>query len=75
MDFWDLPEHEYSFEYSNPNKSDTFLATEHMATFLQQFSTKMSNLTLKQSESDQIYELVGGLVNEMKLMNSSLIKD
>lgn len=45
-----------------------------MSAFLRHFSSEMYTLTLKQSDLNKIYELVDGLINEIRSMNSTLIK-
>lgn len=74
MVFQDPVDEDYSYEYSNPDKSSTFLATKHLSSFLRDFTSEIDTLTLKQSDLNTIYKLVGNLVNEFKLVNTSLIE-
>lgn len=73
--FQDIPETEYSYEYSNSNKTDTFLATERMSTFVNGFISQINDMVLRQCDQDRIFKLAGDLVNEMKAVNSTLIED
>lgn len=73
--FQDVLENEHSFQYSNPEKTVTFLATKRISGFLDNFSSAINSLMLRQTELDKIYKLVGGLVNEIEFVNSKLIRD
>lgn len=61
--------------YFNPDKTDSFLAHKRLLTFLDEFSSVMDDLMLRQTDLNTIYKLVGGLIDEMKHVNSTLIQD
>lgn len=66
---------EDGYIYSNPEKSNTFLANKRMSTFLNKFTSQIDNLMLRQTDLNTIYKLVAELANEMEHVNSTLIQD
>lgn len=76
--FRQVPTHqsdEYHFDYSFPEKSETFLGSHKLYDFLQRFSSEIEGLMLKQHQMNLLFSLCGQLVCEIKDANNHLMND